>query len=326
MHTGHTEILGVRVGEHANSVQGSDDGCTDELSQLVELFGSTCTDQATANVEDGVLGLGNVLCGFVDLLGVAASDGGVAAQFEVLRNTAVFHHANLCILGDVHEHGAGAAGRCDMECCCERTGDVLRVGNHEGMLGDGHCHADNVSFLECVGAKQRGGHLAGDCDQRDGVHVCVGDCGQQVGCTGAGGCDAHAGLAAGHRVALSCVACTLLMADQDVANLLRVIQWVIGRQNSSTRQAEYVSHTQIFEGADDCLRTGHAFCGSVYRVIRSGKSHGHGNASCLNGSSLYSMFCRRIVWSSRILCPGVPSYKKCPSLLVVAVGALSRSE
>ncbi len=61
-------------------------------------------------------------------------------------------------------------------------GDVLRVGDHEGVLGDGHCHADDVSFLECVGAQQLGGHLVGDCDQGDGVHVCVSDCGQQVGC------------------------------------------------------------------------------------------------------------------------------------------------
>ena len=291
VHAGHAEVLGGRVGECTDSVQGGDDGCADELSQLVELFGSTCADQATADVEDGALGFGDELSCFVNLLGVAAGDGGVAAQLQVLRNAAVFHHANLCVLGDVHEHGAGASGGCDVECCCERAGDVLRVGDHEGVLGDGHCHADDVSFLECVRAQQLSGHLAGDCDQGDGVHVCVSDCGQQVGCAGAGGCDAHAGLTTGHCVALSCVACALLVADQDVADLLGVVQGVIGRQNGSTRQAEYVSHTQVFEGADDCLRTGHAFCGSVCRVIRSGKSHSHGNASCLNGSSLYSMFC-----------------------------------
>ena len=291
VHAGHAEVLGVRVGECTDSVQGGDDGCADELSQLVELFGGTGAYQATADVEDGALGLGDELCSFVNLLGVTAGDGGVATQLQVFGDAAVFHHADLCVLGDVHEHGAGAAGGCNVECCSQCAGDVLRVGDHEGVLGDGHCHADDVSFLECVGAEQCGGHLAGNCDEGDGVHVCVCDCGQQVGCAGAGGCDAHAGLAAGHGVALGCVTCTLLVADQDVADLLGVVQGVIGRQNSSTRQAEYVSHTQVFEGADDCLRTGHAFCGSVCRVIRSGKSHGHGNASCLNGSSLYSMFC-----------------------------------
>ena len=281
VHAGHAEVLGVGLGERTDSVQGGDDGGADELSQLVQLVGCASAHHATADVEDGALGLGDELGGFANLLGVAAGCGSVATQLEVLGDAAVFHHANLCILGDVHEHGAGATGGGDVEGCGERTGDVLCVGNHEGVLGDGHCHADNVSFLECVGTEQLGGNLTGDGDQGDGVHVGVSDCGQQVGGAGAGGCDAHAGLAAGDSVALSCVACSLLVTDQDVTNLLGIVQGIVGRQNSSTRQAENVSHTQVFEGADDCLRTGHAFCGSVCRVIRSGKSHGHGNASCL---------------------------------------------
>ena len=68
--------------------------------------------------------------------------------------------------------------------------------------------SDDVGFLECVGAEQCGGHLAGDCDEGDGVHVCVCDCGQQVGCAGAGGCDAHAGLTIndGERIAQMVIA------------------------------------------------------------------------------------------------------------------------
>ena len=58
-------------------------GAPMSLASLLELFGSTCADQATADVEDGALGFGDELSCFVDLLGVTAGDGGVAAQLQV---------------------------------------------------------------------------------------------------------------------------------------------------------------------------------------------------------------------------------------------------
>ena len=49
------------------------------------------------------------------------------------------------------------------------------------VLGDRHRDAGDVGFLEGVGADQRRGHLAGDRDDGDGVHLGVGDRGDQVG-------------------------------------------------------------------------------------------------------------------------------------------------
>ena len=77
-------------------------------------------------------------------------------------------------------------------------------------------------------ADHRLGHLAGDGDQRHGIHVGVGDAGDEVGRAGAAGGHADARPAGGAGVAFGGKRAALLVARQDRADFFeRVSAWWI---------------------------------------------------------------------------------------------------
>ena len=86
------------------------------------------------------------------------------------------------------------------------------------MLGDGHGDTHDVCFLESVRANQFGSDLAGNEDYGFGIHIGIGNGGYQVGGAGARRCNGNAGFAGGQVVTLRCVACTLFVTHQDVAD------------------------------------------------------------------------------------------------------------
>ena len=79
------------------------------------------TDDAAADVEHGLLRLGEELGRGVDLLAVRLHDRTVAGQVDLGRPDER-HRVLLRVLGDVDEHGAGATGRRDVH----RRGDGRR--------------------------------------------------------------------------------------------------------------------------------------------------------------------------------------------------------
>ena len=112
----------------------------------------------------------------------------------------------------------------------------------------------DVRLLEGVRADRLGRDLAGDRDQRDGVHVGVGDRGDQVGGAGARGRHADADLAGGLRVAGGGVAGALLVADQDVAHPGGVHQRVVRGEDRTAGDAEHRVGPDLLERADEGLR------------------------------------------------------------------------
>ena len=80
--------------------------------------------------------------------------------------------------------------------------------------------------------------LAGDRHHRDRIHVCIGQRRDQVGGTGTRRRHAHADLAGGVRVSTRGVPGALLVADQHVAQLLRVEKRVVDRQHGTAGDAE----------------------------------------------------------------------------------------
>ena len=117
--------------------------------------------------------------------------------------------------------------------------------------------AGDVGFLEGVGADQRAGLLPGDGDQRDRVHVRVGDRGDQVRRARAGGGHAHPDLAGGLRVAGGRVPGALLVADQHVPHPGGVQQRVVGRQDGAAGDAEHDLAADLLERPDQRLGAGH---------------------------------------------------------------------
>ena len=123
------------------------------------------------------------------------------------------------VLGNVDHHRAGAAGAGDIEGLVQDARQVLDLAHEIIVLGAMAGDADRVGFLEGVGADQMGRHLAGDADQRDGIHQGVGEAGDGVGGAGAGGDEQAADLAGGAGVALRRMGRALLVAHQHMLDL-----------------------------------------------------------------------------------------------------------
>ena len=102
-----------------------------------------------------------------------------------------------------------------------------------------------------------GRNLPGDADQRDGIHQRVGEAGDRVGRTGAGGDEDRADLAGRTRVALGGMDRALLVANQNVADLLLLEDRVVDRQHRSAGIAEQHLDTLILQGRDHHFRSGH---------------------------------------------------------------------
>ena len=116
-----------------------------------------------------------------------------------------------------------------MEGLGQHPGNVVAVADQEVVFGDRHGDAGDVSLLEGVGPDQRAADLPGDGDHRHGVHLRVGQRSHQVGGTGTRGGHADPDSAGGVCVAAGGVARALLVANQHMAQLLRVEQRVIDR-------------------------------------------------------------------------------------------------
>src|SRR5207248_4024697 len=123
-------------------------------------------------------------------------------------------------LGHVDDDGAGPARAGDVEGLLEDADDVLGAGDEVVVLGDGPANLDDGRLLEGVGADDGGADLAGDGDQRDGVHLGVGQAGDEVGGAGAAGGDADADPAGGAGVPFGGEPAALLVAGQDGAELV----------------------------------------------------------------------------------------------------------
>jgi len=116
--------------------------------------------------------------------------------------------------------------------------DVVTVPDEEVVLGDRHGDAGDVGFLKGVGADQCAADLARDRHHRDRIHVGVGQRRDQVRRSRTRGRHAHSDPAGGVRVSAGGMSCALLVAHQDVAQLLRVEKRVVDRQHGSTGDAE----------------------------------------------------------------------------------------
>ena len=161
-----------------------------------------------------------------------------------------------------------------MEGLGENPGNLVGVGDQVGVLGDRHGDADDVRFLERVGADHGAVDLPGDGNHGNGVHVRVGNGGHQVGGAGARRRNADTCTAGDHGVAFGRVAGALFVPDQDVPQLGGIHQRVIGRQDRSAGQTEDVFDSELFQRADDGLRTGHL--GRRHDVVRALDAGVHG--------------------------------------------------
>ncbi len=242
----------MAVREGAAGHQRGDDRHPGHLREHLQLLRRVGPDDAAADVQDGAAGLEDQPGRLTDLLGVRAGHRAVAGQQQLggPRERGLPLHR---VLGHVDQHRAGAAGRGDVERLGDRARDLGGVGDQEVVLRDRHRDAADVGLLEGVGADRRAGDLAGDRDHRDRVHVGVRDRRDEVRRAGTAGRHADADLAGRRGVALGGVARALLVPDQDVPDLDRVVERVVRREDRAARDAEDVLGARALQGPDQAL-------------------------------------------------------------------------
>src|SRR5690606_16537360 len=84
------------------------------------------------------------------------------------------------VLGDVDEYRTGTTGGRNVERLADRHREVTHVLDQEVVLDAWPRDADSVALLERVFADGVRGHLTGDHDHRDRIHVGGGDPGDGV--------------------------------------------------------------------------------------------------------------------------------------------------
>jgi hypothetical protein len=87
------------------------------------------------------------------------------------------------------------------------------------MLHNREGHSKEICFLECALADELGEDLSGDADHRDGVHVGIGDAGDEIGGAGAGGGHTYADFAIHAGPSLGCENAALFVAGEDDADV-----------------------------------------------------------------------------------------------------------
>ena len=222
VHAQHADVL-RRVGRQGRKPQqGRCGGHAALVEEGAQLRFAAAQDHALPDHDQRPLCGVDQPCRFGDALFGGYRCGDIAADRSHFL-VAERGRSALGVLGDVHDHGAGAA----------RTGDVERLGdgarNLFGALdltvpfGDGLRDAHEIGLLKGVGAQQRRTDLSGYEHQRRGVHQRVGESRHGIGGAGAGGdqTDPHAAADAG--VALRGVYGALFVPHEDVAQAVAVV-------------------------------------------------------------------------------------------------------
>ena len=124
------------------------------------------------------------------------------------------------------------------------------------MFDDGHGDADNIDFLEGVRAHEICRHLACDENNRNRVHIGIGDSGDQIGCARTGGRKGRAGFPGCPRITNGGHAAALLMTAKNMAKLRVIGQLVIDRHNRPARISKNNLHALRRNGLKQELRAG----------------------------------------------------------------------
>ena len=244
-----TGVQGMILGDAALGHIGGDDREIQGLGQLHALLFRICQNDAAAHEEQGLFGLGDHADGLADLVHIRRGRvvGGGHIGVGIIVDVGVLH-----IQGQVDEDGAGLAGAGGDKGLSEDLRDLLRLGDLPGLLGYRRRDLGDIHALEGVQAQLRAHGLAGDGDDRDGVHIAGVDAGDEVGGAGAGGAEGHSHTAGGAEVAACRVDAALLVTVGVVADLA-LGHVLVKAVDAGARDAEGVGDALAFQDLYDDL-------------------------------------------------------------------------
>ena len=236
----HLQRQGVaqRVGAGPQQRPSNGDvGLVGELDQL--LLGARYEDSAAAQ-DHGALRRLDQVRHLPELQHVAPVDRVVGAQAHRLLRVGELDRGLLDVFGKVDQDRAGTPGTGHVEGLLDGLGQVVDVGHQVTVLDHRHGGADDVGFLERVGAHRRSRHLAGDRHHGHRIQEGGAQAGNQVESTRtAGGPDHTDGPAAASRVPIGGMGTALLVAHEDMLDAVRVFgQLLVQGQVGAARVAE----------------------------------------------------------------------------------------
>ena len=244
MHADHAGIAGIRSVKGAFSHQGIADRSIHQTGKGAHLFGRSGKHRAAAHIQVRLLRFGKKLqCFFQFFLRKPVR------TFRRFRlHGGILPYRRRHILGHIHQHRPRPVGGGDPE----RFPDGIRkdpdILHNIAMLGDGHGHARDIHLLKGILSQRRKVHVCRDRDNRDGIHVCGGDSGDQVGRAGTAGGHADPDLSRGPGIAVRRMRRPLFMGGQHMKNLtLMLIERVVHVQNRAARITEYGIHSLLLQ-------------------------------------------------------------------------------
>ena len=254
VHTDHARIAGIGPVESTLAHECVADRSVDLFDKGLQLFGSAGDHSAAAYHDKGLFG---GIDHADDLIDLCLGDRALFdRQIPVRNNRLIFAFRARNILGDVDQDRAGTACSGNCKGIADGLGQVVDVLDDPAVLGHRHGDSVDIDLLEGVLAQKGQGHVAGDRDHGDTVHVCSGDTGDQIGRAGAAGGEAYAHLSGGARIAVRRVGGALLMGCQIMIDLVSLfIKCVIYIQDRTAGISEHCIHTLLEQAFDDDIRT-----------------------------------------------------------------------
>ncbi|MNI53079.1 hypothetical protein D3C73_1078950 [compost metagenome] len=175
-------------------------------------------------------------------------------------NSLILHwcEQHLCsrhILRNIDQYRSLASGIGNVEGFVNDPRQILYIPYQIAMLRNRHRYTRNVRFLEGIRTNQAGEDVPGNNNQGHRVHKSSSDTSNEVRCSRTRSRDTDTGLAACSGITVSRMNCALLVAGQNMFEIIETVQSIVNVQNRSARITEYCIYAFQNQTAQQDFRT-----------------------------------------------------------------------
>ena len=255
VHSEHTYIKPVIAGQGGKTEQRAAGRRVGFLDKSADFLLRVAQFDALADEHQRTLGRIDEGSCFLD--GVARRSGNrhVTAD-KVDFDGAILSQFGLRVFRKVEHHGTRAPRAGNIESPVHRPSHVGGTAYLVGPLADRLRDVDDVTLLKSVGAEQRSADLTGDDHNGRTVEHGVGDAGNRVCRARAARHEAHTHFSAHPGVAFGGMGGALLVAHQDMIQLVAVvIKRIEDGHDGPAGIAEECRHSAVHEGAHQDFRS-----------------------------------------------------------------------
>ena len=181
----------------------------------------------------------------------------IGSQIYFFRPFKFPYFLHLNIKRDIDQYGTSSPGRGNIKRLFENTRNIGCLPHQITVFHKALCRTGNIRFLEYVTADQVTVYLTGNTYQRNTVHICRCDSGDQVCGTGTARTNADSGFAGDPRFT-GCRMCRIRFGTDKHRMDIRIDQTVIYRTDRDSGISIYRCHSLQFETFCDCICTVHS--------------------------------------------------------------------